>query len=112
MTIAIRDYVNGCAICQVTKNLTNSPKANIHPILAEPGAMPFQMVSMDFIGPLPKSQGYDAIVVFVDHDSTKAAVFTLCNTMVTAEETATLYWKNIWRRFGLPHKIISDHGTL
>jgi len=65
---------------------------------------------MDFITELPKSDGFDAIAVFVDHDVTKAAVFAPCHSTITADGTATLYRNHVWKRFGLPHKLISDRG--
>jgi len=65
---------------------------------------------MDFITELPKSDGFDAIAVFIDHDVTKAAVFAPCHSTITADGTATLYRNHVWKRFGLPRKLISDHG--
>src|SRR5882762_6097920 len=65
---------------------------------------------MDFIVKLPVSQGYDTIAVFVDHGVTKAAVFAPCSTTITANQTTTLYRDYVWKRFGLPGKLISDRG--
>jgi Integrase core domain len=107
----IFDYVDGCAICQSTKNLPNRPSDSLVPIPPDKDATPFSAVSMDFIMELPVSRGYDAIAVFVDHDVTKAAVIAPCHSIITAEQTATLYHDQVWRRFGLPWKIISDRGT-
>src|SRR6266852_4827382 len=76
----IYNYVDGCAICQSTKNLLNRPKAPLHPIPPEKDATPFATVSLDFITELPLSNGFDAIVVFVDHDVTKAVVIAPCHT--------------------------------
>src|SRR5882762_8168177 len=106
----VKDYVDGCATCQSTKNLTNCPSTPLQPILPEMDTAPFSTVSMDFIVELPISQGYDAIAVFVDHDVTKAAVFAPCSTSITTDQTATLYCDYIWKHFGLPQKLISDHG--
>jgi hypothetical protein len=104
-------YVDGCATCQSTKNLPNRPHVPLVPIPPTEDATPFATVSMDFIMDLPLSNGFDAITVFVDHDITKATVIVPCNTTITAEQTARLYQDNVWRRFGLPKKIISDRGT-
>jgi hypothetical protein len=104
-------YVDGCATCQATKNLTNRPPIPLIPIIPEENPTPFSTVSMDFITELPISNGFDAIAVFVDHDLTKAAVITPCSTSITAEGTAKLYQDSVWKRFGLPRKIISDRGT-
>src|SRR5713226_6621496 len=60
---------------------------------------------------LPNSEGFDAILVVVDHDVTKATVTIPCKTMITVDQTVALYLNHVWKRFGLPHKIISDQGT-
>src|SRR5713101_879704 len=101
----VYNYVDGCIICQSTKNLPNWPKAPLHPIPPEKDAMPFTTVSLDFIMELPLSNGFDAIVVFVDHDVTKAAVIAPCHTTIMAEQTAEFYLNHIWCHFGLPSKV-------
>src|SRR5229473_2216391 len=67
-------YVNGCAICQQMKNLPAHPVPPPLPIPSDPQAFPFSSISMDFITSLPMSQGFDTIMVFIDHDLTKAIV--------------------------------------
>src|SRR3981189_2829680 len=104
-------YVDGCAICQATKNLTNHLHVPLVPITPEENPTPFSTVSMDFITELPNSKGFDVIAVFVDHDLTKAAVIVPCSTTITEEGMAKLYRDHGWKRFGLPRKVISDRGT-
>jgi len=65
---------------------------------------------MDFIGPLPKSQGYDSIAVVVDK-LTKLVHFIATKTTVTAREFALLFFNNIVRLHGVPDVIISDRDT-
>ena len=65
---------------------------------------------MDFITDLPESNGYNALYVVVDHDLTKAIVLIPCTKTVDAIGTARLYHDNVYRRFGLPNRIISDRG--
>lgn len=110
MTRFIRNYVKGCTTCQATKNQTHRDPIPIMPIPAT-STLPFQTVTMDFITELPKSDGYDAIAVFCDHDSSKAAVMVPCNSTITAEQTADIYFQHVFRRFGLPQTAISDRGT-
>src|SRR5882762_1897438 len=110
MTKFIFAYVDGCSTCQSTKNLPNRMKVPLIPIIPQHNAVPFSTVSMDFITELPVSDTFDAIVVFVDHDVTKMVVFALCHSTITAEGTASLYRDHVWRRFGLPSKLISDRG--
>jgi hypothetical protein len=70
--------------------------------------MPFETVAMDFIVKLPLSNGFDSILTITDHDCTKAAIFIPCNETITAEGVAELYLQNVFKRFGLPQKVISD----
>ena len=70
--------------------------------------MPFETIAIDFITKLPVSQGYDSILTVTDHDCMKAAIFIPCNEEINAEDTATLYMKQVVTNFGLPSKIISD----
>jgi hypothetical protein len=70
--------------------------------------MPFETVTMDFIVKLPLSNRFDSILTITDHDCTKAAIFIPCNETITAEGVAELYLQHVFKRFGLPQKIISD----
>jgi hypothetical protein len=70
--------------------------------------MPFETVAMDFIVKLPLSNGFDSILTITDHNCTKAAIFIPCNETITAEGVAELYLQHVFKRFGLPQKIISD----
>ena len=71
-------------------------------------ALPFETITLDFITKLPESAGSDSILTIVDHDCTKAATFIPCREEITAEETAGLYLKHVFTRYGLPSRIISD----
>ena len=60
----------------------------------------WQSVSMDFITWLPKTQdGFDAIVVFCDR-LTKMVHLARCNSDVTAEQTADLFFDNVFKLIG------------
>ena len=102
------NYVKGCAPCQQNKILTHKRKIPLFHIPAHPTAFPFQVVAMDLITQLPKSDGADAILTIVDQGCTRAAVFLPCSTTITGEGVAKLYLENVYRWFGLPTKIISD----
>ena len=96
------EYVKGCAECQWNKVNTRPTRAPLAPITPKPDATPFEVIALDFITKLPKSQGYDAILTVTDHNCTKVSVFIPCTEEITAEGTALLYVKYIFARFGLP----------
>ena len=66
---------------------------------------------MDFITKLPLSDGHDTILTITDQGCTKMALFLPCSETITAEGMACLYMHHVFKRFGLPTKIISDRDT-
>jgi hypothetical protein len=104
----VHDYVKGCADCQRNKINTHPIRAPLQPIYPKPEALPFETIALDFITKLPESEGSDSILTVVDHDCTKAAIFIPCREEITAEETAGLYIRHVFTRYGLPSRIISD----
>ena len=103
-------FVEGCGTCQANKPNRHPTTPPLNPIPATDVHYPFQQVSIDFITDLPISNGYDSIMVVVDHGLTKGVVFIPCNKTIDAPGTAQLYYEHVYRRFGLPTKIISDRG--
>jgi len=68
---------------------------------------PFEVITMDFIGELPKSQGFNAIFVLVCK-LTKYAFFVPTSTTITQEEAARIFFEKVMTHVGLPKQIISD----
>jgi len=66
---------------------------------------------MDFITDLPKSEGYDTIVVVIDRP-TKMSHFIPCLKYLDARQFTNLFMREIVRLHRLPHDIITDRGTL
>ena len=60
----IKKYVQKCFKCQQNKVQHQRKAGELH--LLEIPQEPWQEISMDIIGPLPKSNGMDTIVVIVD----------------------------------------------
>jgi Integrase zinc binding domain len=104
----VKNYVQGCAICQTTKSHTNKPTIPLHPIIPEPHSNPFKTVAMDLITDLPLSDGFNSILTITDHDCTKAALFLPCIKTIDAPGVARLYTKSVFPHYGAPRKVISD----
>ena len=106
----IVQYVKGCAACQTSKVNTHPIKPGLIPIQHSGDTRPFRTITMDYITDLPESDGFNAIQVVVDHDVSKAAVFSPCTKNITAEGAMDILQRDVYRRFGLPAKVISDRG--
>ena len=98
-------YVDGCITCQRSKPLCQKPLG-----LLVPNEVPennWQIISCDFITDLPRSKGYNSVMVCVDHLS-KMVHLIPCNKTITSEMAAPKYRDHVWKDFGLPSRIISD----
>ena len=71
---------------------------------------PWHTIMLDLIGPLPKSNGYDAILTVIDK-FTKKAFFLPTTSTITSMGIAKLYRDNVFQEHGLPKKMISNRGT-
>ena len=60
------------------------------PIILEQVLTLFHMIAMDLITDLPVSQGYDSILMVVDHGCSKAASFLPCHKVIDAVGIAVL----------------------
>ena len=109
MATHTRTWVEGCALCQQMKVNTHPNTPALHPIRSN-ATRPFQQVTLDFITDLPISDGFDSILVTVDHGLTKGVTFTPCNKTIDALGTADIYISEVYKRFGLPDVLISDRG--
>jgi len=107
----VTEYVKGCATCQMTKVNMHPTRPPMFPITSEANALPFQMISLDFIVKLPVSNRKDTILTITDHDCSKAALFIPCNETIDAAGVATLYATQVFPHYGLPKKVISDRDT-
>jgi transposase InsO family protein len=103
----IRKYVDGCETCQRTKTHRQKPKNPLHPNEVPSG--PWEHISVDLIGELPESQGFNAILVIVDRFS-KMIIVVPTNMELSAMGMARIYRDRVWSKHGLPRKIISDRG--
>ena len=104
----IKNYTDGCAVCQQSKinqHLTSPP---LMPVKESLTGRPFAQISVDFITNLPESHRYDLIMIVVDHGLTKGVILCPCNKTITAKGTAELLLNNMYKCLGLPDKAISD----
>ncbi|GMF56054.1 unnamed protein product [Phytophthora fragariaefolia] len=105
MDADIKDYVQSCESCMRYKSSTGRKSGKVQQIPLP--ATCWDVVLTGFITHLPVSDGFDAIMVFVDKLS-KRLVNIPTHTTATPEDTAKLFFNNVIRYYGIPSTIISD----
>ena len=108
MNETVSRYIKGCTMCATSK--PSNRKLGLYNPLPIP-SRPWESLSMDFVGGLPMSRkGHDYLYVVVDRFS-KMCILTPCTKQVTAEQTAKLFFQNVWVHFGLPTSIVSNRDS-
>lgn len=109
MTKAIKQYIRSCDSCQRYKSSTLSPNGLLQPL-----PIPDQVwddISLDFITGLPKSKGFDVILVVVDRLS-KYCHFIPLKHPFSARSLAAVFLREIVRLHGIPKTVLSDRDPL
>jgi len=102
----VAKYVAGCIRCQKAKADRHSRQTKL--VSMPTGERPFKEIAMDFVGELPESEGFNAILVITDQ-FTKVQHYIPAKTTCTASDIAAIYINEIWRLYGLLKYITSDH---
>jgi hypothetical protein len=100
-------FVETCETCQRVRQ-TPGKELPLQPL--EVPNRPFQHISYDMIVKLPKSNGFDSILVVID-SFTKFGHFIPCREAMNSREVADLFLRDVWKLHGTPEKTVSDRGT-
>lgn len=100
-------YVRGCDTCARCKTVRHAPHGLLQPLPIP--TRPWASIAMDFIVELPRSMGFDAILVVVDRFS-KMAHFIPCRTSCSSVQTALLVLTHVVKLHGCPEDIVTDRG--
>ena len=105
MMTEIRNYVKTCDPCQRNKDHNHLPYGLLKPLPIPRDY--WTSISMDFITNLPKSKGFDCIMVVVCRLS-KMVHIIANKTTDTAKEISRLFIENVFKNHGIPEEIITD----
>src|SRR5260221_5241324 len=100
----VTKFVAGCDACNQTKTF---PMQKVGELI--PNRVPdqhWQVISIDMIGELPDSKGYNAVLVVVDCLSKWIHTIPTVTSLDSAG-VAQLFLKHVWHHHGLPEEVIS-----
>lgn len=107
----VEEIVKQCGLCQQAKHEHCPLPGKLQPLPVPGGAWKDVDVTMDFIEGLPKSEGYDVILVVVDIFS-KYAHFMPLKHPYSAPQVARLFLDNVVKLHGMPLSIASDRDMV
>jgi RNase H-like domain found in reverse transcriptase/Integrase zinc binding domain len=108
--IFVKNYVKGCGICQQFKIDRNPSHPSFIPVEGAISTRPFAHCSMDLITYLPPAEGSGSILAMVDQGLSKGVILCPTTKTVTMNGIGDVLHKNLYKRFGLPDKMLSDWG--
>lgn len=100
-------FTSSCVRCQQIRVDHRKPQGELVPLPIPD--RPWSTLGVDFVVKLPLSNGFDSVLVFIDH-LTKAAHFVPARESWNAAELARQFLSSIFRLHGLPDRIVSDRG--
>jgi hypothetical protein len=103
----IAKYVKTCVLCQKAKT-PRAARAGL--LLEKPTLRPFDVISIDLKGPLPKTSGKNYTYVLSILDSFSRLYIPVPLENKKQETVANALWENYLSRFPAPNTIISDNG--
>ena len=104
----IQDYISSCMRCARNKTPRRKPHGLLQPLPV--ADRPWSSLSMDYIEQLPRSGGFDAILVVVCR-FTKMSIFIPCKTASSTRDLADAFLSHVFSKHGLPDDLVSDRGS-
>jgi hypothetical protein len=105
----VENFVKQCSICQQAKSERIHHAGLLQPLHVPQGA--WQDITMDFIEGLPRSEGFNSILMVVDRFS-KYAHFIPLKHPFTAPHVARLILDTVVILYGMPKSIVSDKDKI
>ena len=87
-------FCSSCALCQTTKDSMQKPAGLLHSLPIPD--RPWQSVGLDFMGPLPKSKGYDYLLVVINRFTLQVHLLPT-TTRATAKAVTWSFFTEIGR---------------
>ena len=105
----VNAYIPSCESCQHNKSWTSLPMGPLHPLPVPDGRL--ECIAMDFVGPLPKDDGYNCILTITDCLGSDIQIIP-CHTDTTTKKLARIFFDKWLCDNGCPKEIVSDRDKL
>ncbi|MGH9619265.1 MAG: RNase H-like domain-containing protein [Bryobacteraceae bacterium] len=109
MKADVEDYVHGCVTCARIKPTQQMPAGLLRPLPIP--HRPWEVIGIDFVGPLPKTADHHDFILSVKDQLTKQVHFIPTTVNVTAKGTVKLLLEHVIKLHGLPSAIVSDRDV-
>lgn len=101
-------YVSKCVICQKTKHERKPPAGLM--VSRSNVKQPWELLSIDLVGPLPRSsRGFAYVLTVVDYFTKFSLLFPLRSA--TAKEVVKIFEEQVLLIFGVPKWVVCDNGV-
>lgn len=104
----VEKFCQSCGTCQTVKPSTQLPTGLLHSLPIP--TKPWGSVASDFLGPFPKSEGFDYLWVVLCRLTSNCHLIPL-RTTTKASELAWIFLKEIIQLHGLPDSMVSDRDA-
>ncbi len=102
----VHNFVKGCRTCQQIKARNRKAFGLLQPI--EPPESKWEVITMDFVTPLPETENGNSGVLNVVCKLSKMIRIIPIKHDISAPEVAMKFKEHVYRNHGIPNKIISD----
>jgi hypothetical protein len=102
------EFTRTCDVCQKIKADKRGPKGKLRPHAIP--LLPFEVVTLDLITGLPRSDGFDAVLVIVDK-LTKFVQYVPTLSNLKQEGFAKLFVEHVALKYGIPQQMIADRDA-
>ena len=108
MSHDIESYCKTCGTCTTSKDANSKLTGLLHSLPIPD--RPWQSIGLDFMGPLPKSNNFDYLLVAIDQLTSQVHLVPTMTTVIT-RGVMWLILKEVVRLHGIPESIVSDRYT-
>lgn len=109
----VQVYCDTCMTCKRSKPNNQKPYGLLTTL--EVPEVPWEVIGIDFVGPLPESKDrnavYDSITVIIDH-LTCMVHLVPSRTTYNAKQVAELVFAEVYKLHGMPKRIVSDRDVI